>query len=84
MLVVFGQKRVGFGFHFNMIANGNISNTVQTVIFCTLFGNSLIGKMIVVEVAMVYPSAVFVSVLVFSPSPELPPDGCCQPVENTL
>jgi hypothetical protein len=54
------------------------------VIFRTVFGGSLIGKMIVQEVTMEYPPSVFVSVLVFSPSSELPPDEGCQPVENTL
>jgi hypothetical protein len=67
-----------------MVPNGDIANPVQPVIFRTVFGCSLIGKMIVAEVAMVYPPAVFVTVLVFSPPFELPPDECSQPVENTL
>jgi hypothetical protein len=42
------------------------------MVFCPVFGSPLIGKMIVQEVTMEYPPAVFVSVLVFRPSPELP------------
>ena len=52
--------------------------------FPYFFGYSLVGKMIVAEVAMIDPPAVFVTVLVFSPPPELPKDECCQSVENAL
>ena len=67
-----------------MIPDRNITNAVQTMIFGTFFGDSLVGKMIVAEVAMIDPPAVFVTVLVFRPPPELPKDECCQSVENAL
>jgi len=38
--------------------------------------------MVIVEVTMVDPPAVFIAVLVFSPSFELPPDECPQLVER--
>jgi hypothetical protein len=58
VIIKFGQKRVGFGFNFYMIPDWNIPNPVQSVIFRTIFGNSLIGKMIVAEVSMIDPPAV--------------------------
>jgi hypothetical protein len=67
-----------------MIPDGNIPNPVKSIIYDAVFGVSLIGKMVIVEVTMKDPPAVFVTVLVFRPSPELPPDECFQPVENTL
>jgi len=70
--------------HFYMVPDGDVANPVQAMIFRTVYGSPLIGKMVVVEVAMVNPPAVFVAMLVFSPSPELPPNEGCQPVENTL
>ena len=81
---MFGQKRIGFSHDLHMIPNGNIRYPVQAMIFCSFFCYSLIGKMAVVEVTMKNPPAVFISMLVFSPSFKLPIDECPQPVENTL
>jgi hypothetical protein len=67
-----------------MIPDGNIPNAEQSFIYDAFFGGSLIGKMVIVEVTMKDPPAFFVTVLVVRPSPELPPDECFQPVENTL
>ena len=67
-----------------MIPDRNVTNAVQTMIFRALFGYSLIGKMVVVEITVKDPPAVFISVLVFCPPFELPPDECPQPVETTL
>ena len=67
-----------------MKLDGDIANAEQAMFFRNIWDYLLVDKMIVLKVAMVYPSAVFVSVLVFSPPLELPPDECSQPDENTL
>jgi hypothetical protein len=41
-----------------MIPDWDVPDTVQTVIFRTFFGNPLVGKMVVVKVAMVLDKTV--------------------------
>jgi len=57
-----------------MIPDRNVPNAVLTMLFRSLFGYSLIGKMIDVEITVIDPPAVFIPVLVFCPPFELPPD----------
>jgi hypothetical protein len=48
-----------------MIPDRKVTNAVQTMIFRALLGYSLIGKMVVVEITVKDPPAVFIPVLVF-------------------
>ncbi len=84
ILVKFRQKGVGVGFDFNMIPNGDIGNSVQSVALNSLFPGSQTGKMIVRKVTPVNPAAVFIPVLVFGPSVELPVDESPEFVESAL
>ena len=55
-----------------MVPNWNIGNPVQAMCYCTLFPGSDIGKMIVGKISPENPPSVFVAVLIFSPTFELP------------
>ena len=47
VMVVFGQKAIGFGLYFYMIPDWYIANAVMSMIFCPVFGYPLVSKMIV-------------------------------------
>jgi hypothetical protein len=55
VLVILGQKWVGITHDLNMIPDGHIPNTKQSVNESTVFGYALDGKMIVMEVTMKNP-----------------------------
>src|SRR5665811_1598452 len=84
IIVIFCKKRVGIGFHFHMILDRNIRNSVQTIMFDTFRCSSLVGKMVVVKIPMVYPPAVFITVLVLSPPFELPVNEGSQPRKSAF